>query len=560
MFINQAPKSPADLSSRSRWWCEVETAGLIALVLGVYFFRAADVPLRGEETRWALVAQEMVHSGDWIVPRLQDEAFLNRPPLHCWLIAATGLMLGDWGILTLRLPSLLATLLTTLLIYGYARLSLSRLGALAAAAGFATMAELLQICRLAETDALFILLVSGSLFAWHWGYLQRWPAWRMWVAGYGLMALAALTKGPQAPIYFIASVIVYLLLIGAWRRIFSMAHLLGMATSVAIVAAWGLAVIIRQGWENTHEIWFGQTALRLQRWGEAGFVNHLVLFPLEVLGCTMPWSLALFAYMSRSFRSRLRSARPAVVFLAVCLAVSFPTCWIPPGGRSRYFAPMYPCLAILLGLAVQRCAEGELSGRLQTAWRWGAALLALLIAAMGIGLVAASFVPLASWAQPLHLAALYVAVAVAAAWFAFRARHGGEPQRVGAAVLAIAGFMGIVVMNVITDWKIRAMPDTAADVAALRERLPKGTQLVSFDPVHHRFAYYFGDPIGKRPWPRTATAADSSDFFCFDAVDGAASSRFPFAWQKVAVISMERKRRSDPREVVVVGRRLRELE
>ena len=60
----------------------------------------------------------------------------------------------------MRFPSLLATLLTTLMIYGYGRTFLSRLGALAAAASFATLADMFQMGRQAETEALFILLVA----------------------------------------------------------------------------------------------------------------------------------------------------------------------------------------------------------------------------------------------------------------------------------------------------------------------------------------------------------------------------------------------------------------
>ncbi len=52
-----------------RWWREWEIPALVVLVLAGYFLRVGSLPLRGEESTRALIASEMVQSGDWIVPR-----------------------------------------------------------------------------------------------------------------------------------------------------------------------------------------------------------------------------------------------------------------------------------------------------------------------------------------------------------------------------------------------------------------------------------------------------------------------------------------------------------
>ena len=138
---------------RGRWWRESEVLVLIALVIGAFFLRAGDLTIRGEESRWATVAQEMIQSGDWVVPRQQGEPFLSRPPLGNWLIALATLMRGECDAWSIRLPTLFAVLATTLLIYAVGRSFLGRLGAFAAALAFATMGEVLQMGRVAETRA-----------------------------------------------------------------------------------------------------------------------------------------------------------------------------------------------------------------------------------------------------------------------------------------------------------------------------------------------------------------------------------------------------------------------
>ncbi len=140
LFTNPVPDSQDN--SAVRWWRAWEVAVLVLLVLAGYFVRAGALPLRGEEPTRAQIAFEMAQSGDWIVPREQGEPFRIRPPLQNWAIAASCFALGSWNEWAVRFPSVVATLLTALVIYGYARVGLSRLGAFASAAAFATMADI----------------------------------------------------------------------------------------------------------------------------------------------------------------------------------------------------------------------------------------------------------------------------------------------------------------------------------------------------------------------------------------------------------------------------------
>src|SRR5260370_22766156 len=219
----QIPEAPP----RNPWWREPEIAVLIVLVVAAYILRLGDVTLRGEEMRRALVGFEMMENGDWIVPRVQGEPLLSRPPLQNWVIVASTVICGSREAWVLRLHSVLAMLVTTILIYGYARTCLSRLGALPAAAAFATLGEMFEIGNKAETEMLFIALVSAALLLWHWGQVRNLPATRTWIISYVLVALAILCKGPQAPVYFLTSVGAYLLLTGQVRRLFTWAHLAG---------------------------------------------------------------------------------------------------------------------------------------------------------------------------------------------------------------------------------------------------------------------------------------------------------------------------------------------
>ena len=154
--MNNDRKDTADSlqSPRGRAWVlELEFGLLLAVLLTIYCSRMAHPTIRGEESRRAQVAVEMIDSGDWIVPRLQGLLFLSRPPLQNWAIALLGIVRGGVDVVAVRLPSVLSTMLIACLIYGYARSFLSPTAALLAAAGYATMGQVLELGRLGETEA-----------------------------------------------------------------------------------------------------------------------------------------------------------------------------------------------------------------------------------------------------------------------------------------------------------------------------------------------------------------------------------------------------------------------
>jgi hypothetical protein len=62
------------------------TALLLALVTALLLFRLGEAPLLGpDEPRYTRVAVEMFRRGDWIVPTLQGQAWLEKPALYYWM-------------------------------------------------------------------------------------------------------------------------------------------------------------------------------------------------------------------------------------------------------------------------------------------------------------------------------------------------------------------------------------------------------------------------------------------------------------------------------------------
>ena len=544
---------------RSSWLPEIEFWLLALSAAAICFPRLAAMPMRGEETRWAEVAREMRATGDWIVPRQQGVPVLSRPPLGSYAIAAASRVLGDGSLSAVRLPSAIATWLTALMIYGYSRVFLSRLGAMAAGLIFITMGQVLPLGRLGESEALFTLLVSGSLLFWHWDYSRGWPALAVWMPPYALAALAMLTKGVQGPAYFVAPVCSYLIWRRDWRMLFHAAHLAGLAVFAVLLGAWLVPFWQLLGPAAVKQVWTGDVAMRWEDAGWGRFFAHLAIYPLEILICTLPWSPLLLAYLRRDFRRVIGSAAGAVAFLSVVLAVTFPTCWLVPGGKSRYFMPLYPCLAILMGLVVDRVFSSSAIPALQRGWqlmlRCGAA------AALFAGVVIAAPLVISSYrvpelTQPVWFTVVYFAAALCGFAVLWRVRSDTSPRSGRTALLTMTAVVGLSFVGVTINGMVASDDNPAPAVAALKQKLPRGVQLVSFGLTETLFGFYYADPIEPRPWPKAAGDLEPGrDYFCF-TWERPAPPDLPFPWQIVAMISADRKHHDWPHKEVIIARRL----
>ena len=358
-FLPHTPAQNTDGSAvrllpRSKWWLEIELALVVLLAAAAYFSRMTDLTVRGEESRRGLIAQEMLRTNDWIVPRCQGIPLFSRPPLQNWLIALVGLIRGEVDRFALRFPSDCAIVLTVILIYGYSRTFLTRLGSLAAAAAYVSTVQVLELGRMGETDALFALFLSGSLLVWHTCQSRGQSPYKTWCLGYLLAALAMLTKGPQAPVYFVGGVGAYLVCTRQWRFAFSRAHAAGIATYCFVFGAWEIPFALALGAEGAGQMYVNDVGHRFLDASWILFSRHLLEFPVELVACLLPWSGLLIVWCNRRFRATLGQARPHAIFLTLCLLIALPTVWLPPGSKPRYLVCLYPCVAILVGIIADR--------------------------------------------------------------------------------------------------------------------------------------------------------------------------------------------------------------
>ncbi len=570
---NDRPSNP-----QPPWYRRPELALLILLVVGIYFFRMSSLPIRGEESRWARGAVQMIETGDWVVPRQQGSPFLDRPPLASWLMATAGLVRGQVDVVAVRLPSVIAILLTALLIYTYGQTFLNRFGAFACGAIYITFGQVVQIGRLGENDAVYALLVSGALLVWHWGYSRSWSPTSMWMAGYSLAAAGAMQKGFQSVTYFVFVAVVFLAWRRDWRTLFHWGHLAGIMTLVAILAAWVAPFYLATDLESTLAIWTQTITYRFtHQFSLSAIFKHLATYPFEVFACLLPWSPVLLALFSRRVRATIGPVPPQVAFVVTAVLATFPSLWLATEAKTRYFMCLYPCMAVLLGWILQRCVMAERKSELRLTWNRLVTGLAFLILCGGVAVAMASFSDaalLSELKQPAAFAALFSIVAAATFGVLLWSRQQPSWRPAVAGMFAIAVFMGLSYTGAVVNGRLRNANDMTPTVTELRSRLPEPEELVSFGAISHRFAYYYGSPIKEVAWPLDSDEVPPEvTYFCYDQHPddneelrangrvwawGQTPGTLPFEWEKVDVLPTGRSQ-DDPGVKVIVGRIVRPL-
>lgn len=150
-------------------------------------------PWPADEPRFALIARDMLASGEWFVPRVGGDIYADKPPLFFWLIAAFLKSTGSLRIAFL-LPSLLSAMACALLVYDLAtRLWRREVGLIAALALLFTVQFVWQ-ARQAQIDATLCFWTTLGLYGLL-RHLLLGPRWGWYAVGWAAAGFGVITKG-----------------------------------------------------------------------------------------------------------------------------------------------------------------------------------------------------------------------------------------------------------------------------------------------------------------------------------------------------------------------------
>jgi 4-amino-4-deoxy-L-arabinose transferase-like glycosyltransferase len=183
----------------------------------------------------AQAAQHMAESGDWVTLKVDGVRYLEKAPLPYWVVAALYKVAGE-SAATTHLPNALALLGCAWLGWLWAGRAWGKRAGLYAALGILTAIGPFLYTRFFIPEAILTFLLLLALYSFITGLESRRPVrfYGVWIA----LALATLTKGLIAPVFFIAAAVPLLLVSGQWRRWRELKPVTGVLLFLLIAAPW----------------------------------------------------------------------------------------------------------------------------------------------------------------------------------------------------------------------------------------------------------------------------------------------------------------------------------
>src|SRR5437773_3160931 len=469
---------------------------LAGLVL--FFWRLGSHDLwPPDEPRFALVAKEMWMRGDYSVLSLNNHLYTDKPPLFFWAINGFARLLGGIDEWAARLPSAVSTLLALFLIERLGAWLYDRRTGLLAALVFATSLQILERGRWASIDMTLNLFVLSAIVLLWLGRSRRDREGVLIAAGWVMMGLATLAKGPVGLVLSFLAIVPSMLIERDFRSARRVVSPIGIALFLLItlswfgVFAWRLGVryaawvLMHQNveryvgaWNSTHPVWY-----------------YLWRFPLGFF----PWIVILPWAVAQAVSPRERERRSAALFLltwtpAIFLFFSFST-----GKRGVYIIPLYPAAAILVARLLARAwgtspAEREACGSADAAAVPDAArrLRAPLFAWAGVALLVAAALVLMARRQYPELLATAAALGLAFAAGAVAAAVLHARGRTAGALTCLIG--SLVLVALVSVESLLPLASRAGNIRGfaeqVKERLVPGAAFATTEEKRDAWVFY----------------------------------------------------------------------
>ena len=416
-----------------------------------------------DEPREAEISREMMVSPG-MVPTLNGQDFIEKPPLYYWTVAGFYKLFGGPSPAAARSVSVLASVLTLLLVFLWGSRDFSRPVGLLAAVGLVTSTQFMITSRWIVSDPLLMLFTTIAF--WSGADLLRGRGrTATLVYFYAALTLAMWTKGLIGPILVASGLLAYLAARRELTPLWSLRPFIGIGVMVLAVAGLMALIYVDAGFDAVRE-WFWVN--HVQRFVDPvgtghkrPFYEYFIYLPLAVF----PWWLPFIGlFKPATWRDPGAAEYDLKRYLAALCVGMFVILSASSTKRGLYLMPMLPPLFLLLAQQAiswwRQQPQGPLRG---VAW-WIQVGLVILFAA-GPTILVLGYLRVFDVAGIL----LLVFIGLLAAAIVFYSLRGNQPRALAA--FASCAIAGIIVLTLVDFRLAGSIKDMSPFLEQVKPRL-----------------------------------------------------------------------------------------
>ncbi|MBU2650018.1 MAG: glycosyltransferase family 39 protein [Bacteroidetes bacterium] len=302
--------------------------------------------LASDEAIRALVSTEMILSGDYLIPTIQGELYMNKPPLYNWILAGAFLLFDSYDEWVIRLPNLVSFILFGIVIFFSFRKSTGNYRSALIALMFMTSGRLLfWDSFLGLIDILFSLIVFlNFMVIYH--FFRKDKLLTLFLISYLLTAVAFMFKALPALLFQAITLLVLFTMNRQFRKLISWKHISGILLLAILLGSYYLIYYLLRPDDIDKMFYtiFEQSTRRTGlKFGLLKTIEHFFAFPFEVIYHFAPWTLMLPVLFRKNLMGAIRRDN-TVLYMTLIFLFNIIIYWISPEVFPRYLFMFIPLL------------------------------------------------------------------------------------------------------------------------------------------------------------------------------------------------------------------------
>jgi len=335
---------------------------LFGIILHLPFI--GEKEFQGEEGRRVLIALQMLENNEFLIPKLFDKPYFNKPPLFNWALAGVFLITKNYSEFVARAFSSFCLILASLfLVFVWQQILIksqekfrkfSIVAILLPGVILLTTPEVIDKAIRAEIDGFYTMLITIAIYSWFYLYEVKNKKTSAYLVSGIFLGLGILTKTFQALVFFYLALLPYLVFKKRLKELLSIHHFLGIFTYLGVFSLWAIPASLKIGIKPFLTAWINEY-LSSGKAQEMSFSQHFRAYTIFAFLGYSPWLWFLISYRDKNFLSFLRN-NPLLYNLAIFSSFLFFFSYffhfIFPGARLRYMLPSAGGLVFLNTLPV----------------------------------------------------------------------------------------------------------------------------------------------------------------------------------------------------------------